>query len=119
MSMLISVLIIYLFGYIISERDEDAEWKSNDYQNRRLSAAKSFGYDVTSVIVREKYHEKYGYIYDKEMYGKPFDITFREAKIKKDNGSWWCFDIQEWVKKDEHLIWDRKKAKFTGKIKNN
>ena len=80
----ISYLIILFIGHMISEYDDDAQWKDEAYQKNRAANARRMGYDLTAKSKREKYHGKYGYTYDSDMKNKPYDITFAEWKANKE-----------------------------------
>lgn len=85
-----ATLFAYLFtfgiGETISRHEEEKEWKDADWQKIRYLQSKRAGYDVCNTPKREKMHKKYGYVYDKDMKGQPFDITYEEYVEK--NGRW-------------------------------
>lgn len=100
MSLLIGIIIVYFIGWLIRESDEDKQWKDKAYQRHRLAMAKLGGYDATCNQIREKYHKKYGYAFDPEMKGQPFDIGVKEYYANK----MWDARIWKWDRKEQRWI---------------
>ena len=100
MAVLISVLIVYFIGYLISVSDDNKQWMDEEYQRARLNAAIGHGYDINTVTsYRDKCHKKYGYTYDKEMKNKVYNMSKDDYyDFKKEHPELWWKD-QMWVKK--------------------
>lgn len=83
MVLFISYITVLLIAFLISRHDEDAQWRDEAYQKNRVSKARRLGYDPTAKSIRKKFHNKYGYTYDREMKNQPYDITYEEWKKKR------------------------------------